>query len=144
MARLADDVSCMEATQEIEKPPDAPSVEGRGGRKLHQKRAQMVCEAGDLAQKPRQRFARPRQRAIVRDQLGDLDGELEARRYRGCPARVRRGFVRPVERRVDLDSVQTRREACELRTVGGEPLAVDAWDVPAGRTDERPAQRIES
>jgi hypothetical protein len=121
VARLAHDVSRVEAAQQIEKPPDAPRIEGERRRKLDEKRAPLVSEAADLAKEPRQRFARSRQRSIV---------------HRGCPSRIGRRFMRTVERRVDLGGVEARREACELRACGGEPLPVDARDIPAGRTDE--------
>ena len=59
VARLADDVSNVEAAQQLEEPPDPPGIEVERRWKLDEKRAQLVSEANDLAKEARQAVRAP-------------------------------------------------------------------------------------
>jgi hypothetical protein len=135
MARLADYGSIVQAAQQTEEAADSTGVERERRRQLHEQRPERIAEPGDFVQKPLQRVACTGQRALVCNQLGDLDGEAERRGHGGGPALVDRRGVRPVEGAVDLGRVQPATVALELRTCRGEAVAMEARDVPAGAAD---------
>jgi hypothetical protein len=129
--------SSIQPAQQAEKAADPPRVEPQRRWKLNEERPERLAESRDLAEKPRQRFARRGERALMGDQLGNLDGEAERRRHGGGPALVDRRRVRPIEGRVDLGRVQSAGIALQLRAVGREALSMRARNVPAGAADVR-------
>ena len=135
MARLANHRSVVQAAEQAEETACAARVECERGRQLDQQRSERVAEPRDLAEEPGQRLAGAGQGALVRDHLGDLDGEAERRRHGGGPALIDLDGVRPVEGRVDLGGVETAGIALQLRTVKCEAGAMRARNVPAGGAD---------
>ena len=135
MPRFADDRQVVQPAKQAKEAAGPARVEGERRRQLNQERTERVAEPGDLAEEPGQRLARSRQRALVGDQLGDLDGEAERRRHGGGPALIDRRRVRAVEGGIDLGGVQAAGVALQLRAVGGETVAVRARDVPPGGPD---------
>ena len=137
MARLTYDRSGVERSQQREEPAGAARLESEGRRQLHEQRTEVPAEAGDLAEEPSQRFARPAQRALVGDEFRDLDGEAERCGHRVRPALVDRRGVRAIEGGVDLGGVQPTRIAVKLRALVRETVAMGAGNVPAGAADVR-------
>jgi len=134
MPRLADNCAAVEAPQQGEESAGA-RLEGERRRQLHEQRAEGVPETGDLVEEPRQRLACADQRAVVGDELRDLDGEAEPSRYGVGPPLVDLGRVRTIKRGIDLDGIQSARVAAELRSLFSEAIAVRAREVPPGGSD---------
>ena len=135
MPRLADNCAAMETPQQGEESAGAARLEGERGRQLHEQRAEGVAETRDLVEEPRQRLACADQRAVVGDELRDLDGEAEPSRRGIGPPLVDLGRVRTIKRGIDLDGIQSTGVAVELRSLFSEAIAVRAWEIPPGGSD---------
>jgi hypothetical protein len=78
----------------------------------------------------------------MRKCLWDLDGKPEVRWNGRGRANVGCGPVRPVERRVDLDSGKTRGVSRKMRTFAEEKVAAVPWERPAGASDTNGARAV--
>jgi hypothetical protein len=75
--RLADDSTTESAAKQLQKTADAASIEGVRRRQLNEQRPTLRAQSGDFINETIQGIARASEFALVRDHLGDLDGEPE-------------------------------------------------------------------
>src|SRR4051812_50155132 len=76
----------------------------------------------------------------MRDRFRHLDREAKAVRHGLRPALIGRAPVRPMERRVDLDGIETAGVALKMASARWHLVKIHRWNVPSGGAD--PERRL--